>query len=137
MPFTIQPASLQNFIDGVERRLSALERTSGVGDSVVVHDAQAPPVTRVGIGRLDALFPSAGYPAQSYGLRVQDASGNALLDSVGLQQVMKSIASNNIAEPGTTLPFTTTTTNFLDASFTLSRARRTLISSWSSSRRAT
>lgn len=127
MSLIVQPDTLASMLADIERRLEALERTPGIRDSVVAQDAQTPPVTRVGIGRLDTIFPAAGYASGTYGLRVQDASGNGVLDSIGLMSVMKSIAANSIAAPGTTLPFTTSTTAFLGANFTLSRAGTVLL----------
>lgn len=89
MPLIVQPDTLASMLADIERRLEALERSPGIRDSVVAQDAQNPPVTRVGIGRLDTIFPSAGYASGTYGMRVQDASGASILDTLGLQAVMK------------------------------------------------
>jgi hypothetical protein len=89
MPQVVQPDSLATILASIERRLEALERSGGLFASLVCQDQQSPPVTRVGVGQLDALFPSAGYASGTYGLRVQDASGAPVLDSLGLMAVMK------------------------------------------------
>jgi hypothetical protein len=132
MSLIVQPDTLASILADVERRLEALERSPGIRDSVVALDAQAPPVTRVGIGQLDTIFPSAGYAAGTYGMRVQDASGNSILDSIGLQQIMQRVGRAWAPSGG---PARAYTASFLDMpetltnTFTLSRSTRVYVTS--------